>query len=333
MDMAMQMLRRLCTTALILLAAADMVNGIELQGHRGARGLMPENTLPGFARALSIGVDVLEVDAAVTADGVVVASHNPQLNPALTRGPDGRWLNGHGPRISELTFAELKRFDVGRMDPTSSYAKQYPAQTPVDGTAIPTLLEIIALTERAGNDTVRFNVEVKARPDEPSLSIDPEAFADRVVETVRAAGVAERTVVQSFYWRVLERVRSIAPEITTACLSSERDWLNNIARNTAGPSPWTGRKVSAHNGSVPRLVKASGCGIWSPNYGEVNAALIEEAQALGLKVIVWTVNATESMNALIELGVDGIITDYPDRLKGVLENHGLPVPRGTPVTP
>jgi len=329
----MQMFRLLCTTALLLLAAADTVTGIELQGHRGARGLMPENTLPGFARALSIGVDVLELDAAVTADGVVVASHDPELSPALTRGPDGRWLNGHGPRISELSLAELKRFDVGRMDPASSYAKQYPAQVPVDGTAIPTLLEIIALTERAGNHTVRFNVEVKARPDEPSLSIDPEAFADRVVETVRAAGVAERTVVQSFYWRVLERVRSIAPEITTACLSSERDWLNNIARDAAGPSPWTGRKVSAHNGSVPRLVKASGCGIWSPNYGEVNAALIEEAQTLGLKVIVWTVNATESMSALVERGVDGIITDYPDRLKRVLENHGLPVPRGTPVTP
>jgi len=329
----MQTFRLLCTTALLLLAAADTVNGIELQGHRGARGLMPENTLPGFARALSIGVDVLELDAAMTADGVVVASHDPELSPALTSGPDGRWLNAHGPRISELSLAELKRFDVGRMDPASSYAKQYSAQVPVDGTAIPTLLEIIALTERAENRAVRFNVEVKARPDEPSLSIDPEAFADRVVETVRAAGVAERTVVQSFYWRVLERVRSIAPEITTACLSSERDWLNNIARDAAGPSPWTGRKVSAHNGSVPRLVKASGCGIWSPNYGEVNAALIEEAQTLGLKVIVWTVNATESMNALVELGVDGIITDYPDRLKRVLENHGLPVPRGTPVTP
>ena len=154
-----------------------------------------------------------------------------------------------------------------------------------------------------------------------------------MVETVRAAGVAERTVVQSFYWRVLEHVRSIAPEIVTACLSTERDWLNNIARNTAGPSPWTGLEVSAHDGSVPRLVKASGCGIWSPNYGEINKALVEEAQALGLKVIVWTVNAAESMNALIELGVDGIITDYPDRLKSVLESHGLPVPQGTPVSP
>ena len=329
----MQMLRRLTTTALILLAAADTVNGIELQGHRGARGLLPENTLPGFARALSIGVDVLELDAAVTADGVVVASHEPRLNPALTRGPDGRWLNGHGPRISDLTLAELKRFDVGRMDPASSYAKQYPSQTPVDGTAIPALSEIIALAARAGNHTVRFNVEVKARPDDPSLTVDPEAFVDRLVETVRAAGVAERTVVQSFYWRALERVRSVAPEITTACLSSERDWLNNIARNAPGPSPWTGLDVSAHSGSVPRLVKASGCEIWSPNYAEVNAARIEEAHALGLRVIVWTVNATESMNALIKLGVDGIITDYPDRLKGVLESHGLSVPRGTPVTP
>jgi glycerophosphoryl diester phosphodiesterase len=331
--MGLQTFRQLCATALVLLAAADTVNPVELQGHRGARGLMPENTLPGFARALSIGVDVLELDAAVTADGIVVASHDPELNPVLTRAPDGRWLIDHGPRIADLTLADLKRFDVGRMDPESGYAKQYPAQTPVDGAAIPTLAEIITLAERAGNHTVRFNVEVKARPDKPSLTIDPEKFADRVVETVRTAGVAERTVVQSFYWRVLERVRSVAPEIVTACLTTERDWLNNIARNTPGPSPWTGLDVSAHNGSVPRMVKASGCGIWSPHYGEVNKALVEEAQALGLKVIVWTVNATESMSALIALGVDGIITDYPDRLLNVLKSHGLPVPEGTPVTP
>ncbi|MDX1514670.1 MAG: glycerophosphodiester phosphodiesterase family protein, partial [Gammaproteobacteria bacterium] len=229
---------------IVLLAPAlffftSFVSAFELQGHRGARGLAPENTLPGFARALTVGVDVLEMDAAVTADGVVVVSHDPQLDPVLTRGPDGQWIDDHGLQISRMSFEDLRRYDVGRINPSSSYAGQFSGQTPADGARIPSLLEVAALVRKAGNREVRFNVETKVRPDRPELTLEPEAFADRLVAALREAGIAERATVQSFYWRTLDRVRAVAPEIVTVCLTSERDWLNNIARGR-GRSPWTG---------------------------------------------------------------------------------------------
>ncbi len=139
-------------------------------------------------------------------------------------------------------------------------------------------------------------------------------------------------MVQSFFWRSLAHVQSSAPEITTSCLTSERDWLDNIGRKSKAPSPWTGLDVRDFGGSVPMLVKASGCAIWSPYYQDVNRSLVDEAHGLGLRVVAWTVNSPEQMKALIEAGVDGIITDYPDRLRRVAQALGLPVPATMPGT-
>ncbi|MFQ5954576.1 MAG: glycerophosphodiester phosphodiesterase family protein, partial [Kiloniellales bacterium] len=143
------------------LGAAGSAGGVEIQGHRGARGLAPENTLAGFALALSIGVTTLELDVGVTADGVVVVAHDPRLNPALARTADGSWLAAPGPPLSSLTLAELRRYDVGRIDPQSRYARRFPDQRPVDGARIPMLAEVVALSRKAGNHTVRFNIETK----------------------------------------------------------------------------------------------------------------------------------------------------------------------------
>jgi glycerophosphoryl diester phosphodiesterase len=315
---------------LLCFALAESLPAVEIHGHRGARGLMPENTLPSFARALSIGVDAIELDVAVTADGVVVVNHDPELSPDITRGSDGAWISAPGPVIAVLPLSRIKSYDVGRIRPDSDYARDFPGQTPVDGTPVPTLEEVAALVASSGNRAIRFNIEAKVRPDGAALTYAPEAFAERLVATVRAAGIAERTIVQSFYWRILTHVQAIAPGIATACLTSEQGWLDNIGRN-AGASDWTGMDVNDFGGSVPRLVKASGCTIWSSYFGEVDGSLVEEAHDLGLKVIVWTVNAPGTMKALIGMGVDGIITDYPNRLRAVMEELGIPLPEATPV--
>ncbi|MDH3317239.1 MAG: glycerophosphodiester phosphodiesterase [Gammaproteobacteria bacterium] len=317
--------------ALLLIAVANTAADVEIQGHRGARGLLPENTLPSFAKAISLGVDVLELDTAVTSDGIVVVSHDPKLNPDFTRDANGQWVTAPGPVIAALSLSEIKNYDVGRIRPDSDYAKRFPDQTPLDGTPIPTLEEVAALVASAGNGAVRFNIETKVRPDGAALTFAPEAFTERLVATVRAAGIAERTVIQSFYWRTLAHVQAIAPEISTACLTSEQSWFDNIGREAGGPSPWTGMDVNAFGGSVLRMVKASGCAIWSPFHGEVDQTSVGAAHGLGLKVIVWTVNAPEQMRTLIEIGVDGIITDYPDRLRAVMRELGMRVPEATPV--
>ena len=145
--------------ALIAVAAmATAAQAFDLQGHRGARGLAPENTLPSFQKALDLGVNTIECDMAITRDGVVVVHHDLWLNPDTTRGPDGQWLQSRGPAIVELTFAELQRYDVGRLKPGTEYAKGFPEQQPVDGTRVPRLSDLFELVRKSGNTKVGFEI-------------------------------------------------------------------------------------------------------------------------------------------------------------------------------
>ena len=296
----------------------------DLQGHRGARGLMPENTLAGFAHALRLGVTTLEMDLGVSRDGHVVISHDRRLNPALTRRADGRWLAEPGPTIHSLTLDELRAYDVGRMNPDSRYARRFPEQRAVDGARIPTLDEVLAIAPRAGDVPIHLNLETKLNPLEPGTTPSPETFAKRVIERVRRAGAVPRVTVQSFDWRTLAQVQALAPEIRTAYLTAQRDWLDNVQIGHPGASPWTaGLDVDDFGGSVPRLVKQAGGNIWSPYYRDLDREELVEARSLGLRVIVWTVNDVPDMHHLIDLGVDGIITDYPDRLREVARQRNL----------
>ena len=326
------------SATLAALAAADAGSEppkrrFDLQGHRGARGLAPENTLAAFARALSLGVTTLELDTVVTRDGVVVVSHDATLNPDLTRGPDGKWLEAPGPLILTLTRAELRRYDVGRLRPQSLYALRFPEQVGVDGASIPTLAEVYALAKKAGNTAVRFNVETKLDPTKPGETPPPEPFAEAVLAVVRAAGALARTSIQSFDWRTLRHVQGIAPEVET-CYLTVQAGEDHIQAGQPGASPWlAGLDVDDHGASVPRLVKAAGGGCWSPNSRDLTKETLAEAHRLGLRVVPWTVNQPEEMAALIELGVDGLISDRPDLARRVMGEKHLPLPRPTPVNP
>lgn len=258
---------------------------------------------------------------AVTKDDVVVISHDPLLNPDLTR-LDGQWIATAGPVIRTLTLAELKRYDIGRLNPASKYAQQFPEQKPVDGERFPTIEELFAM---AGPD-VRFNIEIKTNPGKPDLALDPERFAELAVAAIRKGKAASRSTIQSFDWRGLLAARRLAPEIATGCLSIESNNFDTIGRASAQPSPWLGGlDLKAHGGSVSKLAKAAGCAVWSPFWRNVTAENVKEAQALGLKVVPWTVNNPADMAMLIDLKVDGLITDYPDRAKPVLAAKGLKI--------
>lgn len=327
------MLTRLVLAALI--AAATPALAFDAQGHRGARGLLPENTLPAFARALSIGVTTLELDTGITKDGVVVIAHDPKLNPAITRGPDGKWLEITGSAIRDLTYAELQRYDVGRIDPFSTYARTFSSQQPIDGTRISRLADLFALVRKSGNVDVRFNIETKLSPLDPDGTVAPEPFARAVIAEIRAADLATRSTIQSFDWRTLQIVQREAPEIATVYLSFQRNPnTDNIQKGRPGPSPWTaGFDVDDHGGSMPRLVKAAGGKIWSPFHGDLTDEDLAEAKRIGLTVVVWTVNTGADMEKLIQRGVDGIITDRPDLLRGVMAARGMALPRPPPVEP
>ena len=192
-----------------------MRRAIDLQGHRGARGLFPENTLAGFAAALAIGVDSFELDVALTADGVPVVSHDAALNPDIARGPDGTWLTTRGTLIRTLRLAELAAYDVGRIRPGSAYAAQFPDQAPRDGARIPTLAEVLAV-----DPAVRFNIEMKTFPDHPDWTVGPTAMAEAVIAVAEAAGAIGRINVESFDWRGPRHVRRLRPDLPLAWLTS-----------------------------------------------------------------------------------------------------------------
>ena len=247
--------------ALLVNMLALQAFAFDLQGHRGARGLRPENTLAAFSFALATGVTTLETDLAVSKDGTLVISHDPRLNPDIVRTADGRWLAERGPPIHSLTLAELKRYDIGRLNPGSAYARQFPEQRPDDGERFPTLAEVFALV-KSKNRPARLNIETKITPDNAGETVDADTFARLTVEAIRNAGFAHDATIQSFDWRTLLEVRKVAPE----------------------------------------------------------------SHSLGIKVLPWTVNDPRDMTRLIDMNVDGLITDYPDRARRVMAEKGIPLP-------
>jgi glycerophosphoryl diester phosphodiesterase len=314
---------RILLPTILALCLTGCATSFDLEGHRGTRGLAPENTLPAFARAMAIGVDTLELDTGITRDGVVVVSHNTSLNPDITRGPDGRWIAKAGPPIHSLTFEELSRYDVGRIDPASRYARQFPDQASIDGTHMPRLSDLFAMVREKGDRDVRFNIETKISPLAPDETVGPETFTRKVIAEIRAGGMARRATLQSFDWRTLAIAQEIAPGIPTVYLSSQQKWGDTICTGTAagsptvdpaqcGDSPWTAGVQLRSAGSVPRMVKAAGGAIWSPYYLDIDEAKVKESHALGIAVVVWTVNDPAQMKRMVEMGVDGLITDRPD---------------------
>ncbi len=272
---------------------SQTAGAVDVQGHRGARGHAPENTLPGFERALAMGVDTLELDVGVTRDGVVVIHHDRRLNPDLARSADGKWVSAPAPTIHSLSYAELQRYDVGRIRPGSEYARRFPHQKPIDGTRIPRLAELLGISS-----SVKFNIETKLAPEAPDETLAPGPFARAVLAEVRKAGAAARTTIQSFDFRTLEVVQREAPEVRTAYLTS-------------------GRKGTA----IPRMVHAAGAPVWSPNFQDLDEASLALARELGLKVIPWTVNEPEDIRRLLSMKIDGIISDYPDRALTALKRR------------
>ncbi len=283
---------------------------------------MPENTLPAFERALAFGVTTLELDIAVTSDGVLVISHNPVLNPDITRDAAGRFLDQAGPAIHSMTWAQLQAFDVGRIKAGTDYARQFPQQQPVDGTRIPRLADLFDLVKRAGDDKVRFDIETKLDPGKPGETPLPEPFARALVEEIRKAGMAARVQIQSFDWRTLQAVQKIAPDIPTVYLTVQRSF-DNVGAGRPEGSAWTAGFQHRDYGSVPKMIKAAGGSGWSAYFGDLDAQKVKEAQSLGLKVLAWTVNDPADMARLLEYGVDGLITDRPDIARRLLEERGI----------
>ena len=257
---------------------------IEVHGHRGARAVRPENTIPAFEYAIAQGVDVLELDMGVTKDGVLVVSHDSILRPPVCVGPKPQAV------IFDSTLAELREFDCG-----VTKNPGFPKQEPVPGTRIPTLDQVFSL---ASKGTFKFNIETKIDPKHPELAPPPDEFARRVLELIRKHKLEKRIILQSFDFRTLHEMKKLAPEIQLSALIS-------------GPSK-----------SYVEVAKASGATIISPEYHSVTAELVKEAHDAHLKVVAWTANQPADWDRLILAGVDAIISDDPGALIAYLKSTG-----------
>ena len=314
-------------------AAADTAPAVtfDLQGHRGARGLAPENSLPGFEKALALGVTTLEMDVVMTADDVLVAYHDRRIVPDRTRGLDGRWLTDEGPLVRDLTVGQLSGFDIGRLKPGSRSRERFPGQRGLDGVRIPTVQAVIELAERRSSGRIRYNIELKRSPLEPAATPPPDQMVSALLKLIRIRRTGPRTSIQSFDWGLLDLVAAQAPDISRVYLTAEQEWLDNLGRGSQGARHWLGdNPPDWARVSVPEAIARRGGTVWSPYHRDLTDQDLAQARALGLKVIVWTVNDPAAMRDLIARGVDGIITDYPDRLRQVMGSAGLPLPRPFP---
>jgi glycerophosphoryl diester phosphodiesterase len=316
--------------------AAAQTTPFDLQGHRGARGLLPENTLPAFEKAMELGVSTLELDVGVTKDGIVVISHDRALNPEITRDASGAYLTAPV-LVNRLTLAEIKTYDVGRINPESAYAKRFPTQQPVDGTRMPALSTLFKRMEALGAKKLRFNIETKISPEKPNDTVSAAVFARKLLDVVRKHGMTSRVTIQSFDWRTLQIVQELqkgrTKKVLTSCLSSQQPWGDNITPKSDKGLYWTGSVRTAEYADVPSMVKAAGCDVWSPYFADITPALVKKSHELGLKVIPWTTNSEAEMTAVIDAGADGLITDYPDRARVVLKNRGIALPESVKITP
>ncbi|PZX45890.1 glycerophosphoryl diester phosphodiesterase [Roseinatronobacter thiooxidans] len=287
-------------------------------GHRGARGVLPENTQAGFDYLRAIGAHGVEIDVQVTADGVPVVIHDPLIPMQLARTVAGAWLDAPGPKISDLTVAELRAYDVGRLNPAHPYGARYPQQRPADGARVPVLAEF--LDWAAQDSALYINIEIKSFADRDDLGAAPDVLVRAVLDALGHHGVAKTCLISSFDWRVLSALRKIAPDIARGYLSYEQAGEDCTIFDGA---PWMdGLRLADYAGSLPRLIAAQGAHCWCPYFQDLTPQRLAEAHDLGLAVNVWTVNAQPDMVALIKMGVDGVITDYPAAMLQELGGRG-----------
>ncbi len=296
----------------------------DLQSHRGGRGEWTEESLAAFSNSLALGVTTLELDTHLTEDGKIIVWHDDtiQANKCIDTAPatpgDAKFPYV-GDRVAELSLAQIKTLNCGFVQ-----LPGYPEQDVIEGNRIAELKDVCQLAHERKAAKVRFNVETKVE-DGLAGGEGMVALTKAVVAEVQASGAADRTTIQSFDWSSLNLTKELAPELPLVALSSGDAWMS-VGQPGASPN-LGGIDIDDYAGSLPKAAAAQGYDAVSPTFRSVTPEMIAEAHELGLPVIPWTVNTTADMERLMDLGVDGIITDYPTRLRTLMEERGLKLPK------
>lgn len=305
----------------------------DLEAHRGGRDVRPENTLYSYAYAIELGATSIECDMQLTKDGQIVMSHNPILNSDITRDENGNYIENNKYDIRLMTVDELKKFDVGVMNPNCGEYYDLHGKTQFTYDAkIPTLEELMQLIQSYGDKNIVLNIETKSYPDPASAgyknNADPKKFVEVFNNIVKKYDMEDRVVLQSFDWQTLIEMKKLNPNISTSALWQEQpSWgrdSESLRRYEKKKSPWLGGlDIKDYQGNPVKAAHAIGADIISPYYTEISKQDVDEAHSLGMKVVPWTVNNEKDMNMLLDMGVDGIISDKPWLLKQVLEKRNI----------
>ncbi|MFI5717897.1 glycerophosphodiester phosphodiesterase family protein [Nocardia sp. NPDC051750] len=320
----------------------------DLQAHRGGLGLVSENTLAAFGNALELGVSTLELDVQITADGHAVVTHDRDPNPAkcadttaaFPDDPEFPYVSGPA-LIRELTLEQVRTIDCG-----SRPLPGYPGQRQAPGARMPQLSEVFDLVHTYRAESVMLNIETKVEAAAPHETMPRDDFARIVVDEIRRAGLADQVTVQSFDWATLRLVRDRAPELPIVALTNGSQFLQP---GRPGASPWLGgMDIDDFAGSLPEQFVAAaaalGADAVSPVHGNpqdgaitdpdyepfTTATLVDAAHRHGMRVVPWTVDDRATMAHLLDLGVDGLITNRPDELRALLTERGYTLPTPIP---
>ncbi|MFC4591647.1 glycerophosphodiester phosphodiesterase family protein [Sphaerisporangium corydalis] len=297
---------------------------VEIHGHRGARGLRPENTLPGMAYTLELGVHAIELDVTLTADRKLVLTHDLTVSsvtstdtvPATPGDPAFPYV---GKPIGSLSLAQLRTLDVGVRRPPGGSDRFTRTQVPIPGTRMPTLGAVLGLVGAYGADGVRLDVELKTDPTRPGISPDPRMLTEMVVAELDQHDRLDRSAILSFDWSVLRAAEGLV---------SRRFAL--VERDTLTPA-WLGlRHDEDFGGDIAAAAASIGATTLSCHRTLVDETLMGRAARAGLPVVAWTVNETAEASRMIDLGVGGIVTDYPGRMRELWAQRGLPLPEPVP---
>jgi glycerophosphoryl diester phosphodiesterase len=292
-------------------------NYIKIYGHRGARGVLPENTLESFKYLFENNIHAYETDILISKDFIPVITHDFRLDPSYTKDINDNWIEDENIKIIDLTYNQILQFDVGALNKLSKYGRKFINQKSLENQKIPKLSELLKLTSDNIVENLLINLEIKSTPVEKNLTPEPDEMIKIIIDEVSRSNLEDRIIYSSFDWRILREIKERNSKIPRAYLTS------GVKGKIYDKSPWLDF-TPLHNGvELPELIKALGGSAWHPNYKDVNKEIVQISHDKGLPVNVWTVNRESDMLRMIDYGVDGIMTDYPLKLKELCERKNI----------
>ena len=298
-------------------------NHIKIYGHRGARGDLPENTLESFKYLFDNAINAYETDILISKDLIPVITHDFRLDPSLTKDKEGNWIKDENIKIFDLTYDEISNFDVGSLNKLTRYGRRFVNQRSLENQKIPKLSELLDLSSKNISENLLINLEIKSTPDEENLTPDLEDTVRLVVKEINKSNLKNKIIISSFDWRTLTEIKNHYPEISRAYLTYQQKTGVKIKNTIYNRSPWISYLPFFENHELPKIIKSQGGKAWHPYYKDITKKLVEISHQEDLSVNVWTVNKEYDMLKMVEYGVDGIMTDYPLRLKEVCEKENI----------